>query len=35
MSYGGIAMSKFSKQLEKQLVTLARKGQGSFKTVAD
>ncbi len=29
-------MSKFSKQLEKQLVTLARKGgQGSFKTVAD
>ncbi|WP_368545859.1 integrase domain-containing protein [Klebsiella pneumoniae] len=28
-------MSRFSKQLEKQLVTLARKGQGSFKTVAD
>lgn len=35
MSYGDIAMSRFSKQLEKQLVTLARKGQGSFKTVAD
>lgn len=28
-------MSRFSKQLEKQLVTLARQGQGSFKTVAD
>ncbi|WP_199737383.1 integrase domain-containing protein [Erwinia psidii] len=28
-------MSRFSKQLDKQLVTLARQGQGSFKTVAD
>jgi site-specific recombinase XerD len=28
-------MSRFSKQFEKQLVTLARQGQGSFKTVAD
>ncbi|GAA3592268.1 integrase domain-containing protein [Gibbsiella greigii] len=28
-------MSRFSKQLGKQLVTLARQGRGSFKTVAD
>lgn len=28
-------MSRFSKQLDKQLVTLARQGQGSFKTIAD
>ncbi|WP_411901135.1 phage integrase N-terminal domain-containing protein, partial [Salmonella enterica] len=28
-------MSKVSKQLEKQRVTLARKGQGSSKTVAE
>ncbi|TPW38380.1 DNA-binding protein [Mixta tenebrionis] len=34
MSYGG-SVSRFSKQLEKQLVTLARQGRGSFKTVAD
>ena len=28
-------MSRFSKQLCKQLVTLARQGRGSYKTVAD
>ncbi|MGP0921629.1 phage integrase N-terminal domain-containing protein, partial [Serratia sp. CY81166] len=28
-------MSRFGKQLGKQLVTLARQGRGSFKTVAD
>ncbi|WP_034950837.1 integrase domain-containing protein [Erwinia oleae] len=28
-------MSRFGKQLSKQLVTLARQGRGSFKTVAD
>lgn len=32
---GNIEMSRFSKQLGKQLVTLARQGGGSFKTVAD
>lgn len=35
MPQGDIRMSRFSKQLDKQLVTLARQGQGSFKTVAD
>ncbi|MDF7679945.1 integrase domain-containing protein [Enterobacteriaceae bacterium ESL0689] len=28
-------MSRFSKQLSKQLITLARQGRGSFKTIAD
>ncbi|QMR42930.1 integrase domain-containing protein (plasmid) [Klebsiella aerogenes] len=35
MPQGDIRMSRFSKQLDKQLVTLARQGQGSFKTIAD
>lgn len=35
MPQGDIRMSRFSKQLDKQLVRLARQGQGSFKTVAD
>lgn len=32
---GYIKMSRFGKQLGKQLVTLARQGRGNFKTVAD
>lgn len=34
-AFGDIEMSRFSKQLRKQLVTLARWGRGSYKTVAD
>ena len=34
-AFGDNEMSRFSKQLHKQLVTLARQGRGSYKTVAD